>query len=115
MSDDHDVVLVPICWDTLRAPGSAAHPAAEAIANSIAAQPASNSPLELPSVSPTQTAPTEAADFDAAPTLILPSPGTPLYNALLEKFNNTGDVNLMESFGDFFVFDKLKEVQEALR
>ena len=144
-SDAHDVVLVPICWGTFHAPGSAAHPAAsnplelpsvsrtqgvpaEAIASSIAAQPASTSPLELPSVSPTQSVPTEAverssaaqpalstssafaldSDFDPAPSLILPSPETPLYNALLEKLSNMGDETRMESLGDFFVFDKLK-------
>ena len=93
-----------------------------------AAQPASSNPLPLQSVSHTQGLPTDAlanrsaaqpalstssafaldSDFDAAPSLILPSPETPLYNALLEKLSNIGDENLMESLGDFFVFDKLK-------
>ena len=48
------------------------------------------------------------SDFNAAPSLTLPSPETPLYSALLEKLSDTDDEHLMESFADCFVFDKLK-------
>ena len=100
----------------------------EGLASGNTAQPTSSNPLVVPSVSHTQGVPTDAladssaakpalstssafavdSDFDAAPSLILPSPETPLYNALLEKLSTTGDENVMESLADFCVFDKLK-------
>ena len=54
------------------------------------------------------------SDFCAAPSLILPSPETPLYNALLETLSNISDQNRMESLCHFFVF-RQAEGQEALR
>ena len=45
---------------------------------------------------------------DTAPSLILPTPETPLYNALLEKLSTTGDEGMMESLAECCVFDKLK-------
>ena len=104
----------------------------EALASSSAAQPAFSNPLELPSGGPQlleepgqwervmaaqaryqdeQRAAARTVTFenvDAAPSLILPSPETPLYNALLEKLSTTDDENVMESLADFCVFDKLK-------
>ena len=53
-SDAHDVVLVPICWGTLRTPGSAAHPAASNL-------------LELPAVSPTMRVAVELRGTAAQP------------------------------------------------
>ena len=61
--------------------------------------------MELPSVSPKQLL---SFCLDAVPSLILPSPETPLYNALLENLSTTDDDNVMESLADFCVFDKLK-------
>ena len=51
-------------------------------------------------------------DFDfeyvvAAPSLVLPSPETPLYNAFLDKLAITGDDDVMKDLADFCVFDKL--------
>ena len=47
-------------------------------------------------------------NVDAAPSLMLPSPETPLYNAFLDKLATTGDEDVMECLADFGIFDKLK-------
>ena len=84
----------------------------KALANSSVAQSASSNPQELPSVSAVPSSTFSAfdvdSDIDAASSLILPSPETPLYNALLEKICSTGDEHVMECLADFCVFDKLK-------
>ena len=45
---------------------------------------------------------------DAAPSLMLPSPETLLYNAFLDKLASTGDEDVMECLAEFGVFDKLR-------
>jgi len=45
---------------------------------------------------------------DAAPSLMLPSPETPLYDAFLDKVASTGDEDVMEYLAEFGVFDKLR-------
>lgn len=51
---------------------------------------------------------TPVETVEEAPTLVLPSIETPLYNAFLDKLNNTDDTDLMEQLNELFVFDKLK-------
>jgi hypothetical protein len=53
----------------------------------------------------------EDSDFPEicqAPSLVLPSPETPLYNALLDKLCSTGDEDLMERLAELCIFDKLR-------
>ena len=57
--------------------------------------------------SATQSAVCVYTRSEIAPSLILPSQDTPLYKALLDKFNNTGDDDLMNSLACLCIFDKL--------
>ena len=47
-------------------------------------------------------------NVDAAPSLMLPSRETPLYNAFLDKLSSTGDEDVMQCLAEFGIFDKLK-------
>ena len=125
-SDGHDVVLVPIYWSQVRATethasSSAARPASPASSDYAATQPQiiepssprnrespPDSPQPIESAMLSNPEPTNFGNVDAAPSLIVPSPETPLYNALLDKLATTDDEEVMESLADFGVFDKLK-------
>ena len=44
----------------------------------------------------------------SAPSMIMPTPETPLYSALLKKIEKGSNENPMESFAELYMFDKLK-------
>ena len=69
---------------------------------SSAVQPAPQDPHDL------GNAHRRVKTLEPAPSLVLPSIETPLYNALLDKLNSTDDTDLMEQLAELCVFDKLK-------
>ena len=83
----------------------------EEAASSSVARPDSLELISFGDFEPEPMIHPEDFDFEyivAAPSLMLPSPETPLYNAFLDKLAITGDEDGMECFAEFGVFDKLK-------
>ena len=83
---------------------SAARPALSTSSACAASTPPSITPVSPSAERPASLEPVQFRDFsdvDAAPSLILPSPETPLYNAFLDKLSNTGDEDVMESLAEF--------------
>ena len=142
-SDDHDVVLVAVCWRrrVSLSSSSAARPASQAdVPKPINSEDpdaeklgdtkscAADTMLHLGNVDTTSSAAQPASPHHgssgedtmdhpgdphygkvvAAPSLIIPSQQTPLYNALLDRLATTEDERTLEDLAEFCIFDKLK-------